>query len=70
MKNFLAVGNEELGEKVGTKIRCTRCKKMHVIKYGKRKEGNKWVPSTMLGFVNCGKKAYLVAINGQKFKRG
>lgn len=66
---YLAVGNDELGEEVGVKIKCSRCKKMHTIKYGKRKIGNKWVNSKILGYVNCGKKAYLVAINGREFKK-
>jgi len=66
---YLAVGNEELGKAVGTKATCPHCGKKHTIKYGKRKEGNKWVPSKMLGFVKCGKEAYLVAINGKEFKK-
>jgi hypothetical protein len=67
---FLAIGNEELGKKVGTKAKCPHCKKLHKVLYGKRKEGNKWVASKMLGYVKCGKEAYIVAIDGKEMPYG
>lgn len=67
---YLAVGNEELGKKVGDKAKCPKCKKMHVIEYGERKKGNKWIASTSIGVVTCKGEAYLVAINGREFRSG
>jgi hypothetical protein len=67
---FIAVSNDELGEEVGEYAECPHCGKQHLVKYGDRKLPNgKLVPSTMLGYVKCGKSAYVVAINKQIWKK-
>jgi len=67
---FKAIGNDELGESdVGETIKCKRCGKRHKVRYGERvlADGT-WQPSKLLGFIKCGGKPYLVAINGKLIK--
>ena len=65
---FIAIGNDELGEDIGKeeKVKCKNCGKYHTIKYGKRKlKDGTYVESKMLGFVDCGKKSFLVTIDNK-----
>ena len=66
---FLAIGNNELGPEVGKSARCPNCKKHHTVEYGYKilPDGTK-EPSRVLGFVKCGKKSFLVAINEKLIK--
>jgi len=65
---FIAIGNEELENqpKISKFAICPKCKKKHKVKYGIDAKTKK--KSKMLGFVNCGKESYLVAVNGKKLK--
>ena len=58
---YFAIGNEELAQKklAGTHATCPKCGKKHKIKYGSSE-------SLSLGFVDCGKKSYLVVIEGKE----
>ena len=62
---MLVIGNEELDSlpSAGKAAKCPACGKEHEIKYGKviLEDGTK-KPSDMLGFINCGKKTYLVSV--------
>ena len=68
---MIAIGNDEIESlpSVGKTAKCPKCGKMHEIKHGEEvlKDGTK-VLSDMLGFVNCGKKSYLVSIEGKLLK--
>ena len=66
---FVAIGNDELGEKVGKTLKCKRCGKRHKVRYGERilPDGT-MQPSKLVGFIKCGGKPYLVAINGKLIK--
>ena len=68
---FVAIGNDELGEKVGKTLKCKRCGKRHKVRYGERvlSDGARQ-PSKMAGFIKCRGKAYLVAINGKRINKG
>ena len=60
---FIAYGNNELAEKpdAGELAKCPKCEKQHKIKFGT--VGGK--ENKMLGFISCGKEAYLATINGK-----
>ncbi len=62
---MLAIGNNELvdRQKVGRMAICPRCKKKHIIKFGKDTKSGK--VSKFLGFVECGEDVYLVSIEGK-----
>ena len=65
MKNFIAVGNDELGEDVGDKSVCPNCKQEHDVIWGTEKG----VETKTIGGVKCTNgKLYLVAISGRKFR--
>ena len=65
---FIAVGNDELGDKVGEKAECPNCGKYHKVTHGKeRRDNGEWIESKLLSFVKCGKISYLVAIKGRSF---
>ena len=66
---FIAIGNDELGEDVVDEIICGRCGKKHKVKYCERilPDGT-MQPSKLVGFIKCGGKPYLVAINGKLIK--
>ena len=66
---FVAIGNDELGEEIGKMARCSKCEKSHPVKYGDKIIDGKKYPSKMMGYVKCGKNAYLVAIDGKKIIR-
>ncbi len=65
---YLAVGNDELGEVVGEKVKCIYCNDSHKVDFGEQvlDDGTK-VKSKMLGFIVCPEKenAYLVAVGGK-----
>ena len=62
---MFAIGNDKLESlpSVGKTAKCPVCGEMHEIKYGEviLEDGTR-KPSNMLGFINCGKKTYLVSI--------
>jgi ssDNA-binding Zn-finger/Zn-ribbon topoisomerase 1 len=60
-----AIGNDELEEKekAGKTALCPKCKKRHKIRHGTDTKTGK--TSNLLGFVNCGKESYLVAVAGK-----
>ena len=64
-----AISNKELSEKkpIGKTVKCPHCGKKYIVKYGEvvNKDGTK-APSKTLGFVNCGKNSYLVAVAGKE----
>lgn len=72
---FFAIGNNELAEKkpIGKTVLHKLCGKRHIVKYG---TSRKYDPVTKkygepeesktLGFVNCGKKFYLVSVAGKE----
>lgn len=65
---MFAIGNNELDllMPAGKHAKCPHCGKRKVIRFGERVLPNgKKEPSDMLGFVNCGKEAYLVSIKGK-----
>lgn len=68
---MFAIGNNELDqlEPIGKKTKCPQCGKQHEVKYGEKvnPDGTK-EPSKLLGYVNCGKKSYLVAVKGMRLK--
>ena len=72
MKNYLAVGNDELENmpKLDKTIKCWMCGKRHKVKYGDEilSDGTK-KPSKLLAFFNCGKNAYLAGINGKEWRK-
>ena len=72
---YFAIGNNELANKpmIGKTILHKLCGKKHIVKYGTSREYNretkKYSPprkSKDLGFVNCGKKTYLVSVAGKE----
>ena len=63
---YMAVGNDELGEKIGDKAVCPHCGELHVVEFGTDSKTGKI--SEMLGFVSCEGSRYLVAIDGKKIK--
>jgi hypothetical protein len=67
---FIAVGGDDLGEEVGKYAKCPHCSKQHLVLYGEKvlDDGSK-VPSNMLGYVQCRKASYVVAINGQIWRK-
>ncbi len=66
---FIAIGNDELTESLGSHIICERCGKRHKVKYGMRvlEDGTK-VPSKTIAFVRCGGSTYLAGVNGKRWR--
>lgn len=64
-ENFLAIGNEELGESVkkGDLVQCGVCDKQHPLECGINNRTKQ--EDSMLMFYKCGKNAYLAAVAGQ-----
>jgi len=64
---FVAFG-DELADlpKLGDKILCSRCGRMHKVRYGKKvlEDGRK-VESKTIAFVKCGGELYLVGVKGK-----
>ena len=62
---MFAIGNDELDSlpSAGKTAKCPVCGEMHEIKHAEivLEDGTK-KPSNMLGFINCGKKTYLVSV--------
>jgi len=71
MSDFLAIGNDELGDPVGELITCPHCGETHEIEYGAKRtlqDDGTWsepVPSRLLGFYQCGDDLYLASIDGK-----
>ena len=66
---FFAISNDEIEKlkPIGKMAKCPNCNKQHKIKFGHKilPNGEKEL-YTGMGFVNCGKKSFLVSINGKK----
>lgn len=69
---FIAIGANELDNQpdIPKEYDCPRCGNIHPVEYGDRveKDGTK-VPDTMLAFVQCHKKTYLIGMNGKMMKQ-
>ena len=65
---MIAIGNEELKDlpNAGKTAKCPNCGKKHKIKYGIDKATG--LESNMLGFVDCGKESFLVAVDNKLLK--
>lgn len=63
---MLAIGNDELGDELGTHIECPHCGGRHEVKHGTARDsdGNE-VPS-MLQYYRCGETLYLAGIKGRE----
>jgi hypothetical protein len=71
---YFAIGNNELKEKklIGKTVICKNCGKKHKVEYGTSKKYNpikkQWSEPKLdktMGFVQCGKKSFLVSIAGK-----
>ena len=62
---YIGFGNDQLAGqpavKEGDQITCSKCKLAHPLQHG-TSDGKK---STLLGFIICGKDAYLVSVAGK-----
>jgi hypothetical protein len=71
MSDFLAIGNNDLGDPIGETITCPHCGGTHEIEYGTKKTlqaDGTWseaVTSKLLGFYKCGDDLYLASLNGR-----
>jgi len=65
---FMAVGNDELGDKLGETITCPRCGEPHRIECGKKfnPKTKEYELSNLLQFYNCGNKSFMCGLNGRK----
>ncbi len=66
---FIAVGPEDFGDAVKETARCPHCSALLPVQYAEEvmHDGTK-KPSRLLGYVSCGEKSYLVAVDGKVFK--
>lgn len=64
---YLAIGDDELGSAVGETAKCPNCRETHDVVYGEQilEDGTR-IPSKMLAFVECGKRTYVVGVNGRE----
>jgi len=62
--NYLAVGNDELGDKLSKTISCPHCSEQHDIKCSSEDSANEGKTVT-LQFYKCGDTTYLAGINGK-----
>jgi len=71
MKNYICVSNDELKGNVRELSYCPNCGELHKTTYGKVKEGDEWIDSKMLAFVECDKnnETYLVGINQKQLTK-
>ena len=68
--DYLAVGNDELGDEIGDSIKCPHCGKQHLVEYGQKQLADgTWMESRTLSFYKCGDESYLCAINGRAIPR-
>lgn len=66
---MLAIGNNELGEKLGDTIICPKCGEEHPIEFGKKQLlDDTWIETKILSFYFCGGKPYLAGIDGQRVR--
>ena len=66
---MLAIGNNELGEKLGEVYKCTKCGGEHKITYGTKTLADGTTAETrVLSFYKCGDKTYLAGIQGRSLK--
>lgn len=57
--SYLTIGNDELGESVGVRVRCERCNEWHDVASS---NGN------LLQFVRCGDATFVVGIRGHHIR--
>jgi hypothetical protein len=57
--SYVAIGNDELGESVGVRVRCGRCNEWHDVASS---SGN------LLQFVRCGDATFVVGIRGHHIR--
>ena len=57
--NYLVIGNDELGESVGVRVRCDRCNEWHDV--------TSW-SNNLLQSVRCGDSTYVVGIHGHRIR--
>ena len=64
---YIAVGPDELGDPlgVGDTHECASCGRAHLVEGGTDQHGK---PSTLLGFVKCGEKLFLVSLAGKRLR--
>ena len=62
--NYVAVGNDELGDKLGKTINCPSCGGQHDIKCSSEDPANEGRIAT-LQYYKCGDTTYLAGINGK-----
>lgn len=69
--NYIAVGADELGERLGRTIRCTRCGGTHAVEYSgpstiHHPDGTTSVgPAGTLQFYRCGDGLFLAGVGGR-----
>lgn len=66
--NFLAVGNDELGDSLSLSIICPHCKQSHPIECSSSNPRND-NKSLTLQFYKCGDKTYLAGINNRRINK-
>ena len=67
----MAIGNEELAKQqpIGKTVKCWICGKSHRVKYGwEVLPDGKRVPTKLIAFMKCGKRAYLCGIDGKQWR--
>ncbi len=73
--SYVAIGNNELGEKLGALLDCHKCGKRHRVQHsGQSKRYNtdgtiSEGPSGLMQFYKCKGNTYLCGIEGQAIKR-
>lgn len=64
---YMTVGDNQLGEPLGTTIKCPTCGEQHRVEHGKKKDANGDFTreDTSLSFYRCGRHTYLCGVNGR-----
>lgn len=66
---MFAIGNDELAKKpkIGKVVNCPQCGNLHTVEYvDKLLPDGTWKKSSLLAFVRCADKTYLVGISGKR----
>jgi hypothetical protein len=64
---MLAITGDDLDKEIGKETVCPNCTEIHEVKWGKEIIDGNEVETKMLGFVTCGTKQFLVAVNGKLY---